>query len=401
MTIGNFGFQWWGKIVFGVGRVAEVGAECHALGANALLVTTRDLAHLGVADRISQIIESAGVSVTRFEDVEPDPTCTAVDRAGQIAREAGCDVIVGLGGGSALDFAKGVAVAASHPDPIWDYVNYTGANAKPVTAVALPCVAIPTTAGTGAEVTQGVVLHNPATHMKAALLSPHAFPKVAVVDPELSYTMPPKVTAMTGFGALTHGMEAFLNAQRRSPVSDLVAVENVKIVTQYLPRAIDRADDLEAREQMAWAGTLGGMSIALSGATIAHAMGLPLGARLNVAHGLGLSRLLPVVLDHSCEAQPERCALLADVVGASQAGMDVNAKAKTLGPWLRTFVQRIGLDRLWSGEGIDDAMLDLLTNDVFAYMGRPIQQHRPIFTPEQIRRQFAEALQITTPSSSN
>lgn len=388
-----FGFQWWGKVVFGAGRLAELGAECRALGTQALLVTTRDLVRLGVADRVSQILGAAGVSVTRFDEVEPDPTSVAVDDASQIARQARCDVVVGLGGGSALDFAKGVAVAAAHPEPIWRYVNYTGASALPVTAAALPSVAVPTTAGTGAEVTQGVVLHNPETQMKAALLSPHAFPKVAVVDPELTYTMPAKVTAMTGFDALTHGMEAFLNAQRRSPVSDLVALENVKTVTRYLPRVMECPEDREARAQMAWAGTLGGMSIALSGATIAHAMGLPLGARLHVEHGLGLSRLLPVVLDHSWEAQPERCARLAEVVGASQAGMDLAAQAQSLGPWLRNFTRRIGLDRLWSGEGIDDAVLDLLTKDVFAYMGRPIQQHRPVFTPEQIRRQFAEALQ--------
>jgi alcohol dehydrogenase len=398
MALGGFGFQWSGKVVFGVGRIEEVGAECRALGARALLVTTRDLVQLGVADRVSKLLESAGVSVTRFEDVAPDPTCLAVDQASQMARAVRCDVVVGLGGGSALDFAKGVAVAVGHPKPIWQYVNYTGASAEPVTAAALPSIAIPTTAGTGAEVTQGVVLHNPETHMKAALLSPYAFPKVAVVDPELSYTMPPHVTAMTGFDALTHGMEAFLNAQRRSPVSDLVALENVKTVTTYLPRVIHRPDDLEAREQMAWAGTLGGMSIALSGATIAHAMGLPLGARMNVAHGLGLSRLLPVVLDHSCEAQPERCAALADVVGAARPDMDVAGKAKTLGPWLRSFVERIGLAQLWSDAGVDDAMLDLLTTDVFAYMGRPVQQHRPIFTREQIRRQFAEALRLSTPS---
>jgi alcohol dehydrogenase class IV len=393
MALGNFGFQWWGKVVFGVGRIEEVGTECRLLGTRALLATTRDMVSLGVADRVSKLLESAGIAVTRFDDVEPDPTCVAVDQASQVARADRCEVVVGLGGGSALDFAKGVAVAAGHPSPIWDYVNYTGASAKPVTAAALPSLAIPTTAGTGAEVTQGVVLHNPETHMKAALLSPYAFPKAAVVDPELSYTMPPKVTAMTGFDALTHGIEAFLNAGRRSPVSDLVAMENVRTVTTFLPRVVDRGDDLEARQQMAWAGTLGGMSIALAGATIAHAMGLPLGARLNVAHGLGLSRLLPVVLDHSCETQPERCAALADVVGASRPGMDIAAKAKVLGPWLRDFARRIGLARLWTGEGIDDAMLDLLTEDVFAYMGRPIQQHRPVFTPEQIRRQFAEALQ--------
>ena len=153
---------------------------------------------------------------------------------------SGCDVVVGLGGGSAIDLAKGVAVAATHPGPIWDYVTYTGANAKPVTAAVLPVIAIPTTAGTGSEVTLGTVLDNPDTAMKAALLSPHVYPRVALVDPELTYTMPPKVTAMTGFDALTHGMEAYLNAVRRNPASDLFALETVRLVVRHLPQVIGR-----------------------------------------------------------------------------------------------------------------------------------------------------------------
>jgi alcohol dehydrogenase len=388
----QFGFQWQGKVVFGPGRIAEIGSECRAFGERAFLATTGDLVSLGVVDRARELLESAGISVTLFDGVEPDPTCEAVDAAVEIAREEGCTVVVGLGGGSSLDFAKGVAVGAGHPGPIWDYVNFTGANAKPVTDAALPCVAVPTTAGTGAEVSQGVVLHNSERHMKAALLSPHAFPRVAIVDPELTYTMPPKVTAMTGFDALTHGMEAFLNFQRHSPVSDMISLETVRIVTTWLPRALEDGNDREARAQLSWAATLGGMSIAFSGATIAHAMGLPLGARMGVPHGLGLSRLEPVVLAHSWEAQPARCARLADVVGACAPGADEPQRARSVSAWLAGFVEKIGLGALWSPSEIDDAMLDLLTRDVFDYMGRPVQQHRPVFTPEQIRQQFAEAL---------
>lgn len=392
MDVSEFGFQWQGKVVFGPGRVKEIGTECRPLGTRAFLATTRDLVSLGVAERVRGLLESAGIAVTQYDGVEPDPTCTAVDAAARVARDAGCSLVVGLGGGSALDFAKGVAVAAGHPGQIWDYVNYTGANAKPVTAGALPSVAVPTTAGTGAEVTNGVVLHNPHTHMKAALLSPHAFPRVAIVDPELTYTMPARVTAMTGFDALTHGIEAFLNVGRHSPLSDLVSLETVRTVVEFLPRALADGGDREARTRMAWAGTLGGVSIALSGATIAHAMGLPLGARLGVAHGLGLSRLEPVVLAHSWEAQPGRCARLADVVGSAPPGADERQRARSVSPWIEEFVDRIGLGALWSPAGIDAAMLDLLTKDVFTYMGRPVQQHRPVFTPDEIRQQFEEAL---------
>jgi alcohol dehydrogenase class IV len=388
----DFTVQWPGKIVFGVGQVNTLGAEATGLGRHVFLVTTRELSALGFADRLQRLLESEGLAVTRFEDVQPDPTCVAVDAAAELARSAGCDLVLGLGGGSAIDFAKGVAVAATHPGPVWDYVTYTGADAKPVTAATWPVIAIPTTAGTGSEVTQGIVLENPERHMKAALLSVTVYPRLAIVDPELTYTMPLKVTAMTGFDALTHGIEAYLNVDKHNPASDLFALETVRQVARHLPRVLYGEHNQDARAHMAWAATLGGMSIALSNATVAHAMGLPLGARLGTPHGLGLSRLLPVVLTHSWPAQPERCAVLADKAGVGEPGMSVPNKAQAFVAWLKWFVSDIGLDAMWTGEGIDNATLDLLTDDVFAYMGRPVQQHRPVFTRAEIRQQFEEAL---------
>ena len=234
----TFTVQWPGKLVFGPGRLATLGDEAKALGRRAFLATTRDLTALGLTGRARSLLEAAGLAVTVYDDVQPDPTCVAVDSATAAARGAGCDLVVGLGGGSAIDLAKGVAVAATHPGPIWDYVTYTGANAKPVTAAVLPVIAVPTTAGTGSEVTLGTVLDNPDTAMKAALLSPHVYPRVALVDPELTYTMPPKVTAMTGFDALTHGMESYLNAVRHNPASDLFALETVRLVVRHLPQVL-------------------------------------------------------------------------------------------------------------------------------------------------------------------
>ena len=387
-----FTVRWPGKIVFGAGQLANLGEEARPLGQHAFLATTAELSALGLTDRVQRLLESAGVRVTRFDAVQPDPTCLAVDEGTAVARAAGCDLVIGLGGGSAIDFAKAVAIAVTHEGPIWDYVTYTGANAKPVTSKVLPVVALPTTAGTGSEVTFATVLENPQTHMKAALLSPQVFPRLALVDPELTYTMPTSVTAMTGFDALTHGMEAYLNAVRSNPASDLFALEAVKLVATYLPRVVADGDDYGARASMAWAATLGGISIALSNTTVAHAMALPLGARLGTPHGLGLSRLLPVVLEHSWQAQPERCAALADTIGASGPGMAETQKARALAEWLKSFVERIGLTAQWNGVGVDNSMLDTLTDDVFAYMGRPVQQHRPVFTRAEIRQQYEEAL---------
>jgi len=387
-----FTVRWPGKVVFGPGQLANLGQEAKLLGQHAFLATTAELAALGLADRVQRLLESSGVSITRFEAVQPDPTCLAVDEGAAVAHAAGCDLVIGLGGGSAIDFAKGVAVAVTHAGPIWDYVTFTGANARPVMPSVLPVIAVPTTAGTGSEVTPGAVLDNPETHMKAALLSPYVYPRLALVDPELTYTMPPNVTAMTGFDALTHGLEAYLNAARSNPATDLFALETVRWVVRHLPSVIANGNDQAARAGMAWAATLGGVSIALSNTTVAHAMALPLGARLGTPHGLGLARLLPVVLEHSWRVQSERCAALGDVIGASRPGMAEAQRAQALVEWLRSFVERIGLTARWSGKGIDNSMLDTLTDDVFAYMGRPVQQYRPVFTRAEIRQQYEEAL---------
>jgi alcohol dehydrogenase len=395
MNPSTFTVQWPGKLVFGSGRLAMLGDEAKSLGRRAFVATTRDLSALGLPERVRALLETTGLAVTLYEDVQPDPTSVAVDDAAALARGSGCDVVVGLGGGSAIDLAKGVAVAATHPGPIWDYVTYTGADAKPVTAAVLPVIAIPTTAGTGSEVSLGTVLDNPDRGMKAALLSPYVYPRLALVDPELTYTMPPKVTAMTGFDALTHGMEAYLNAVRRNPASDLFALETVRLVVHYLPQVLADPTDRVARAQMAWAATLGGLSIALSNTTVAHAMGLPMGARLGTPHGLALSRLLPVVLAHSWQAQTARFARLAENVGIAQQRLSDEEKARALAPWLKRFVEKIHLGVLWTGLGADAqgaTLLDTLTGDVFAYMGRPVQQHLPVFTRDEMRRMYEEAL---------
>jgi alcohol dehydrogenase class IV len=389
----TFQVNWPGRILFGAGKLSTLGDEAKALGGErVLVVTTKDLVNLGVADRAETILRDAGLIVTRFDDVQPDPTCEAVDQAAAAVRAAGVNLLVALGGGSAIDFAKALSAAATHDGPIWQYVTYTGANAKPLGASLLPLIAVPTTAGTGSEVSQGSVLDNPVLEMKAALLSPRMYPRVALVDPELTYTMPPRTTAMTGFDALTHGIESFLNVQRSTPASEVFAREAIRRAAASLPLAVRDGGNHAARASMAWAGTCGGLAIGLSNAAVAHAMALPLGARLGTPHGLALALLQPVVLAHTWEAQPERCATLAETVGAARPGMSVRDKAQAMVAWIDGFVEQIGLKGLWNGVGVDPAMPARLAKDVFAYMGRPVSQYRPVFDEDQVRRMFEEAM---------
>ena len=387
-----FTLNWPGRLVFGHGRIGDLGEHAKTLGAHAFLVTTRDLVRLGLAARAETLLRSAGVTVTVFADVEPDPACGDVDAAAAAARDARVDLVVSLGGGSAIDFAKGLCAAVTHEGPIWGYVNYAGARARPLDGALLPHVAVPTTAGTGSEVSQGSVLDNPEIGMKAALLNPRLYPRVAIVDPELTLTLPPKVTAMTGFDALTHGIESFLNVQRSNPASELFALEAVRRAASALPRAMDDGSDRASRAAMCWAASCGGMAIGLSNAGVAHAMALPLGARLGTPHGLALSLLQPVVLAHTREAQPERCAVLADAAGCCPSDAPTLHKAESLVAWTTDLVRRVGLAGLWQGRSVDAATLDRLADDVFAYMGRPVSQYLPVFTRGEVRAMYAEAL---------
>lgn len=389
----GFLVNWPGKIIFGAGKLGVVGEEARALGAKrAFLVTTKDLSHLGVVERAERILRSAGLEVRCFDHVQPDPSCEAVDEAATGMRKEEVDLVIALGGGSAIDFAKALTVAATHEGPIWGYVTYTGANAKPLVKELLPLIAIPTTAGTGSEVSQGSVLDNPVLGMKAALLSPLMYPRVALIDPELTYTMPARPTAMTGFDALTHGIESFLNVERTNPASELFALEAVRRVAANLPLAVRNGDNRAARAELAWAATCGGLAIGLSNAAVSHAMALPLGARLGTPHGLALAVLQPVVLAHSWEAQPERCAALAEVVGAVRPAMSTQEKARALVTWLEGFVREIGLKELSAAVVADDELPAQLAKDVFAYMKRPVSQYRPVFNEKQIREMFEEAL---------
>jgi alcohol dehydrogenase class IV len=327
-----------------------------------------------------------------FDQVQPDPACGAVDAAAAVARANRCDLVVALGGGSAIDLGKGVTVAATHEGPVWDYVTYTGAKAAPLVRPLLPLIAIPTTAGTGSEVTHGAVLDNPDLGMKAALLNAQLYARLALIDPELTYTLSPQLTAMTAFDALTHGVESFLNVERTNPGSELFALEAIRRVAVYLPRVLANPQELAARAELSWAATCGGLCITLSNAAVAHAMALPLGARLGTPHGLALSRLQPIVLERTWKVQPERCARLAEVVGAAEEGTGVEQKAEAFARWLQGFVRQIGLAGLWQARGADRTLCAQLTRDVFAYMGRPMRQYRPVFAPEEVESMFVEAL---------
>jgi alcohol dehydrogenase class IV len=298
--IPRFEFATAGRILFGAGALAEVGPIARGLGGRALLVTGATALH---AERVARELRAQGVAHTAFA-VPTEPT-VALTRAGvEAARTFGCDLVIAIGGGSALDCSKAIAaLLANGGDPL-DYMEVIGAG-KPLSVPSLPMIAIPTTAGTGSEVTRNAVLASPEHGVKASLRSPTMLPRVALVDPELTYSLPPEVTASTGLDALTQLIEPFVSI-RANPMTDAFCREGIARAVRSLPHAYRHAWDAAARQDMALASLLGGLALGNAGLGAVHGFASVIGGMYPAPHGSVCAALLPAVSAANLRALAER-----------------------------------------------------------------------------------------------
>jgi choline dehydrogenase len=303
------------RLVHGPGAVASLADECRALGiTRPLLVTDPGVAAAGLVDRVQPQLN--GVVV--FDEVRPNPDIELVDRAADVYRENGCDGLVGLGGGSSLDTAKSIGVVARHGGSIARYEW----GKDPIEQRIPPLVAIPTTAGTGSEVTLWAVITDHGRQLKfnvggTPLIGAH----VALIDPELMVGLPSAVTAATGMDALSHAIECF-TCDYHQPFNDAVALHAIELVGRWLRVAVADGGNLEARTQMAHAATLGGMAYGTESAGAAHAMSQSAGGVHDCPHGALTARVLGPVCEYNIAAAPERYARIAQGLGIDTSGMD-------------------------------------------------------------------------------
>ncbi len=290
-----------GVIHFGWGAFDRLGEEAARLGKRALLVTGRSaMKKTGALDRAQALLAAAGLSVLLFDEVESDPSGSTIDRGGKIAREEDRDLIVGLGGGSPMDAARGIAAVAVLEGSIIDYVR-----GKAVDRPALSLINVATTAGTASEITSVSVVLDEERDLKVGVRSPFWFARAAITDPELTMTMPPALTAATGLDALTHAAESYLST-RATPPTEALALRSISLIGSNLRAAFADGGDRAAREAMALASMLAGMAFANSSLGLVHGLVHPIGARYGVPHGVVCGRLLPEVLRYNATAVPER-----------------------------------------------------------------------------------------------
>lgn len=311
----NFTFYLPTKIIFGAGTIDKVGMEAKKLGRRAIIITGRRSASaFGIVNRVTDYLEREGVAAVVFDKIEPNPRCTTIDVAGELARQNNCDLVIGLGGGSPMDAAKGVAVAALEAKPIWDFIHHGPAPVKPIVQ-ALPIMEIPTLAATGSEADSGGVITNWETHEKAVLGSPLLFPKVSIIDPELTLTVPAEYTADGGIDIICHVIEGFFAGADNTPIQDRFALGVIKTVMENLPIALREPNNIDARANLSWASAVALSGMIGSGRDQAfpiHALEHSLSGHYDISHGRGLALLLPAIMEYSYQSRPAKYAMLAE-----------------------------------------------------------------------------------------
>jgi len=306
------------EIRFGCGLLDEL-AE-HVLGAKRVCVVTgmRSAEASGLKARIEKLLKNGRVEKIVFGAAPPNPPCAGVDEIASRAREAGCELVVGVGGGSAMDAAKGVAVAATNSTPIAQLVDAKWPNR------ALPLLLIPTTAGTGSEVNQYAILTDEAKHDKMNLHGPDTYPYFALLDPELTIGLPEALTVDTGVDAFSHAVEGYIS-RRATPLSDALALEAMRCIRHALPKVIADLTDLDARAKMLYAASVAGLVISQAGTTMVHALGYHLTLEHGVSHGRSNAALIGHGLDFNYDAVPEKIGRVYEIFGGSRDRSGVEA----------------------------------------------------------------------------
>ncbi len=301
------------QVKIGKNSIAEIPAALDSVGADKVMVVTDPgIIKVGIYTRVEKILKDAGKEVILIDEVKPDPSMQLVDSIADKARKSGAQAVIGLGGGSSIDSAKVAAALVGNEGSIRNYLG-VGILPKP----GLPIFAIPTTAGTGSEVTYLSILSDLENETKKGFGSAYIMPKFAFLDPELTVGLPPHITAPTGMDALCHCVEAYTSANAND-YSDAVAVKAIELISQNIRTAYNNGSDMEAREKMLLGSLLAGIAFANAGVTAVHAFAYPLGGMFHVPHGMANSLMLPVIIKFNAAAMKDRFGHVAEIMTGRQ-----------------------------------------------------------------------------------
>lgn len=336
----NFEFATAQRIIFGTGTLNQLPDLAQPLGSKPVLVTGTDAQRVMPVFRL---LKDTGCKPAAFS-VKGEPTTEHIERLAARARELGCDCVVAYGGGSVIDAGKAIAALLTNTDELMNYLEVIG-KGKPLTETPAPCIAIPTTAGTGAEVTRNAVLLSPERKVKVSMRHPLMLPDIALIDPELTRSMPPAVTASTGLDAFVQLLEAFVSV-KSNPLTDALCREGLAKAAHALPIAYRDGNNMEAREAMALASLFGGLALANAGLGAVHGFAGPVGGMFSVPHGTLCAALLPATVEANLKALKERTPDSPAIAKYEEAfAICMQEKGDAL-QWLRALCAELGAPRL-------------------------------------------------------
>ncbi|MCZ8100563.1 MAG: iron-containing alcohol dehydrogenase [Burkholderiales bacterium] len=342
------------SVRFGAGRIAELAKACRTAGmARPLFVTDPGISGLAIVRTALDVLAGAGVATAVFDRVQPNPVDANVEDGLAAYRAGGHDGVIAFGGGSALDAGKVIAFMAGQTRPMWDFEDVGDWWTRADPAGIAPVVAVPTTAGTGSEVGRAGVITNAATHTKKVIFHPRMMPVVVICDPELTVGLPAGVTAGTGMDALAHCLEAYC-APGFHPMADGIAAEGIRLVKDYLPRAVANGADIEARAQMMAAAAMGATAFQ-KGLGAIHALSHPVGALYGTHHGMTNAVFMPYVLAFNRAAVAERLGRLAGYLGLAPT-FDAFAQ------WVLDLRASVGVPHTLAGLKVDGARAELIAD---------------------------------------
>lgn len=331
------------KLIFKENAVNQVGSEASDLGKKALLVTGRKaMKKLGVTAKVKELLETSGIEVITYEEVEPEVSVETVDKGGQLASSQGCDLIVGLGGGSVLDACKGISLVAAQGCSIEIYLEGGEKRGHPLGSNVLPIIAMPTTSGTGSEVTPYALFTDRKERRKKVLADSALYPKRAIIDPVLMMGMSPRLTAITGIDALAHAVESYIS-RRANTLSDMYAREAILRITKNLPICVADRKDKESQGSMGWASTLAGIANSQVATVAGHAIAVSFGAYFDISHGMAVGFFLPHVLNLNRLSSPEKLADIAVMFEENLKKLSLLDRAKKSVEACQNFIEGVGL----------------------------------------------------------
>jgi alcohol dehydrogenase class IV len=372
-------------IEFGIGAVKDLADHVKRLnGTKVLLVSDPGVQKAGMTERLVEVLKKSGIPYVIYNDIEPEPDIEGVMRGRDLAKDEGCDCVVGLGGGSALDTAKAIGLMLANSGHIRDYV---GINKVPHKGA--PVIALPTTAGTGSELTIWSVLSDKKAKVKLSVGSPYNCPDLALCDPELTVSLPAHITAATGMDALTHALESFVN-KATQPISEGMSRQSMSMIARSLRTAVVQGENLQARYDMLMASLIAAMAFNPTRLGLAHALAIPLGAHFKIPHGTVNAILLPEVMEYNLKGNLSKFKEIAQIFEMPVDGLSPREAAEQSVIAVRQLKHDVGIHQTLSDYGLTEADLGYIAEEAMTSGNVPVNPVKP--TLEDLQQICREAM---------